>query len=255
MAVLAWGEGIGWKMGERTNPNHVGDNVLADILMRECHHHELHDHKIVSVSKNEILYAGLIEIGFMYFPIDMIVSLTCDLSSGYSAEFRQIGCEGIVGIAALMGGHTTRNTAIAQTSGKAYRVPADIIQQTFDRSSDFRRAIMRYMQALMQEAAQRIVCSRHHAIQQQFCRTLLMASDRLKSEHVNLTHEQLAIAIGCRREAVSVAAGKIQTAGLIDYTYGRITILDRTGLEAGCCECYGVLRQAFSAFLPGQSAR
>ncbi|WP_164843881.1 Crp/Fnr family transcriptional regulator [Croceicoccus ponticola] len=229
-------------------------NALADIFVLECRPGEFDAQKIVHLKSGEVLYSGISVIEYLYFPIDMIVSLTCDLSIGYSAEFTQIGCDGVVGISALMDGHATRNTAIAQTSGRAYRVSAEVIRQSFDRSANFRRVIMRYMQALMQESAQRIACIRHHSILEQLCRTLLMASDRMQSEHVNLTQEQLAVAIGCRREAVSVAANKIQAAGLIDYGYGKITILNRPGLEARACECYAVLSQAFSEFLPRQSS-
>ena len=241
-------------MNQTGKPMATSGNAIADILVQEGRFDIFGDGSKVAINKNDILYAGLPEIDFIYFPIDLIVSLVCDLSSGYSAEFMQIGCDGMVGVSALMDGHGTRNTAIAQTSGNAYRVPVAAIQQAFDASANFRRAILRYMQALMQESAQRIVCSRHHSVQEQFCRALLLASDRLKSDNVSLTHEQLSLLIGCRRGAVSMAASKIQAAGLIDYAYGRITILNRSGLEDCCCECYGVIRQAFAGFLPNSDA-
>lgn len=231
----------------------LSGNYIADILISEGTEAVFRKNSKIKFKKNDIIYQSAYSIGKLYFPIDMIVSFVCDLSSGYSAEFMQIGCDGVVGISAIMGGGATINTAIAQTSGTAYRVDAAIIQQVFDNSPNFRRTILKYMQALMQESAQRIVCYRHHSVLQQLCRTLLMAANRLRSEKVSLTHEQLALAIGCRREAISVAAGKIQAAGLIDYAYGRITIRDRAGLEACCCECYEVIRRAFSDFLPSGS--
>jgi CRP-like cAMP-binding protein len=184
----------------------------------------------------------------MYFPIDTLISLRCDLESGFTAEFGQIGREGFVGFSALMGSVATQNTAVVQTEGDAYRISSAAIQKVFDNSPHFRRVTLQYMQALMQEAAQGVICNRFHSITEQYCRSLLLASDRLGSQAVPLTHEQLAVIIGCRREAVSLAARKLQSAGLISYTYGQIVILDRPGLEARSCECYGAIRQGFSMF-------
>lgn len=186
---------------------------------------------------------------FVLFPIDVLVSLRCDLLSGYTSEFSQIGRDGIVGSATLMGDNPVATTAVALTSGHAYRVEASIVRKAFDGSAIFGRAILSYMKAHMQESAQRIVCKRYHSITEQVCRTLLMASDRLGTTAIRLTHEQLAFAIGCRREAVSIATGKLQNAGVIHYAYGRITILERAALENRSCECYSVIRRGFSDFL------
>lgn len=221
-------------------------NAFIDTLDGASHFHLLENNSKVFISKNEVIYNNCSTIDYVYFPKDMIISLTCSLSSGFTAEFIQIGCDGIVGISALMGDRVTQNSAVAQTSGYAYRVATEIVQQAFDSSPSFRHATLRYMQALMQESAQKVVCSRQHAVIQQLTRTLLMTCDRLRSDRLSLTHEQLALAIGCRREAVSVAAAKIQEAGLIHYAYGQISIVDRAGLEALCCECYEGIRQAFS---------
>lgn len=203
---------------------------------------------IVDLKKNQELIGNDVAVQYMYFPVGALVSLRCCLQSGYAAEFGQIGREGFVGFSALMGAGAATNTAIVQSSGKAYRIGVEAIQRVFDSSPQFRGVTLQYMQALMQEAAQSVICNRSHSVTQQYCRSLLLAADRLDSETVCLTHEQLAIAVGCRREAVSLVAGKLQAAGIIRYVYGRIVILDRAALEARSCECYGAVKQGFSMF-------
>lgn len=182
----------------------------------------------------------------MYFPIDMLISLSFDLKEGHTAEFRQIGREGFAGFSAFMGGPVVGRSAIVQTGGTAYRISAAVMQEIFEKSPQFRKAVLSYMQALMQEAVQGIICNRYHSIVQQYCRSLLLASDRIGSGVVHLTHEQIAATIGCRREAVSLVARKLQTDGAIDYKYGRIAIVNRTVVEARACECYRVIRSSFS---------
>lgn len=203
----------------------------------------------VKLKKNQQLIAADRKTEYLYFPIDALVSLRCDILSGYTAEFSQIGRDGIVGFTALISDDPAPSDAVTLTSGNAYRIDTFLIRKVFDGSATFRRAILSYMKGHMQESAQRIVCNRYHSIVQQICRTLLMASDRLGSATISLTHEQLAFSIGCRREAVSIAAGKLQTSGIIRYAYGRITILDRAALENCSCECYTVIRQGFAEFL------
>jgi CRP-like cAMP-binding protein len=187
----------------------------------------------------------------MYFPIDALISLSFDLKEGYTAEFRQIGREGFAGFSAFMGSPAAGSSAIVQASGAAYRISAAIMQDIFEKSPQFRKATLWYMQALMQEAAQSIICNRYHSIIQQYSRSLLLASDRIGSQVVQLTHEQIAASIGCRREAVSLAARKLQTIDAIDYKYGRIAIVNRTILEARACECYRIICSAFSPLCTG----
>jgi CRP-like cAMP-binding protein len=188
----------------------------------------------------------------MYFPVDMLISLSFDLREGYTAEFRQIGREGFAGFSAFMGNPATGSSAVVQTSGSAYRVSASAMQDIFEMSPQFRKATLWYMQALMQEAAQSIICNRYHSIIQQYSRSLLLAFDRTGSESVHLTHEQIATTIGCRREAVSLVARKLQNIDAIDYKYGRIAIVNRSILEANACECYRVTRSAFSPLCAGR---
>lgn len=195
---------------------------------------------------------ALVTNAHMYFPINVLISLNYYLESGYLAEFRQIGREGFLDFTSLIGRDAGQGVAIVQTDGDAYRIDTDVIQAIFDTSPQFRRITLEYMQALMHEAAQSIVCNRFHSITQQFCRSLLLAADRLGSPTVHLTHEQLAVAIGCRREAVSLVARKLQLAGLIDYAYGKIVILDIDAMKIQACECYAAVATAFSAFFNPQ---
>jgi CRP-like cAMP-binding protein len=184
----------------------------------------------------------------VYFPVDALVSLSFILANGYVAEVRQIGREGFVGLSAVIGPDMSQATAVVQSAGSAYGISADVMRDMFESSPRFRRTTLQYMQALMQEAAQYVVCTRFHSIAQQCCRSLLLAADRLDSRTIHLTHEQLAVAIGCRREAVSLAARQLQSVGMISYRYGKIRIVDRKAMEARACECYPALRRAFSLF-------
>lgn len=184
----------------------------------------------------------------MYFPIDTLISLSFDLENGNTAEFRQIGREGFVGFSALMGTEIAQSVAVVQTDGEAYRVSGGIVQKIFENSSQFRQVTLQYMQGLMQEAAQSVICNRFHSISQQYSRSLLLAADRLGNLTVPLTHEQLAVAVGCRRESVSLAARKLQVAGVIEYSYGKVVIRDSLALKHRACECYDAIKLGFSAF-------
>lgn len=190
----------------------------------------------------------------VYFPVDALISLSFVLNNGYVAEVRQIGREGFVGLSAVVGPDMSLGTAVVQSAGSAYGISADVLRDMFERSPQFRRSTLQYMQALLQEAEQYVICTRFHSIAQQCCRSLLFAADRLGSETIHLTHEQLAVAIGCRREAVSLAARQLQSAGMISYRYGRIRIVDRKAMEARACECYPALRRAFSLFFTPDQA-
>lgn len=225
-------------------------NAILDLLREDYPFPYDISQFIVKIKKNDQIQIGNNTDCIFLFPIDILISLRCDLESGYTAEFSQIGSDGIVGLYGILSEKGNGSNAVALTSGRAYKIDAPLVRKAFEGAASFRRAILAYMEGHMRESAQRIVCSRYHSITQQVCRTLLMASDRLGRSTVSLTHEQLAFAIGCRREAVSVSAGKLQNAGAIRYGYGKITILDRVMLENFSCECYSEIRQAFAKFLP-----
>jgi CRP-like cAMP-binding protein len=186
----------------------------------------------------------------VYFPITSIISLLYVLESGASAEISVVGNEGIVGIALFMGGESMPNRAIVQSAGKAYRMDGQTLRQEFSRSGAFQHLLMRYTLALFSQMAQTAVCNRHHSVDQQLCRWLLLSHDRLFSDELTMTQELIADMLGVRREGVTEAAGKLQEAGLIKYSRGHITILNRAGLEERVCECYEVVRKEFKRLLP-----
>jgi CRP-like cAMP-binding protein len=186
----------------------------------------------------------------VYFPISSIVSLLYVLESGASAEIAVVGSEGIVGIALFMGGESMPNRAIVQSAGKAYRMDGQTLKTEFGRSGAFQHLLMRYTLALFSQMSQTAVCNRHHSVDQQLCRWLLLSHDRLAGDDLTMTQELIADMLGVRREGVTEAAGKLQDAGLIKYSRGHITILDRAGIEGRVCECYEVVRKEFKRLLP-----
>lgn len=186
----------------------------------------------------------------VYFPTTAIVSLLYVLESGASAEIAVVGNEGIVGIALFMGGESMPNRAVVQSSGMAYRLDGKTLIQEFGRSGAFQHLLMRYTLALLSQMAQTAVCNRHHTVDQQLCRWLLLSLDRLASNELCMTQELIADMLGVRREGVTKAAGNLQSAGLIHYSRGHITVLDRAGLEARVCECYQVVKKEFHRLLP-----
>ncbi|CAM3401462.1 Crp/Fnr family transcriptional regulator [Halomonas lysinitropha] len=173
----------------------------------------------------------------VYFPTDSIVSLLCVMEDGDSTEIAVVGAEGIVGISLFMGGETTPSRAIVQSAGTAYRVKGQVIKDEFYRAGPLQGLLLRYTQALLTQMAQTAVCNRHHSLDQQLCRWLLLSLDRLPTNELIMTQELIANMLGVRREGVTESAGKLQKAGLISYHRGRITVLDRLGLEARVCEC------------------
>lgn len=189
----------------------------------------------------EIYAAGQVEES-VFFPIDCIVSLLHVMDDGHSAEIAVVGHEGVMGIAVFMGGGSMPNSAIVQSAGSAYRLPAADFKREFDRDPDVRTLMLRYTQALITQMSQTAACNRHHTIQQQLCRWLLLSLDRLCGNDLTMTHELIANMLGVRREGVSEAAGQLQKLGLIRYHRGHITVLDRAGLESLCCECYQVVK-------------
>jgi CRP-like cAMP-binding protein len=194
--------------------------------------------------------------GYVYFPTDAIVSLMYVLADGASTELAVVGNDGLVGIALFMGGETTPSRAVVQSAGEGYRLKSSILKAEFERGGMLQHLLLRYTQALITQMTQTAVCNRHHSVDQQLCRWLLLSLDRLPSNELRMTHELIADMLGVRREGVTEAAGTLQAAGLIQYSRGKITVLDRLKLEARVCECYGVVRREtdrlfpFGEFLP-----
>ena len=187
--------------------------------------------------------------GFVYFPVDSIISLLYVLESGASTEIAVTGNEGLVGISLFMGGESTPSRAIVQSAGHGYRVRGAVLRQLFESSGDVQHLLLRFTQALITQMTQTAVCNRHHAVDQQLCRWLLLMLDRLSSSEVLMTQELIANMLGVRREGVTEAAGKLQAEGLIEYRRGRISVLDRPQLEARVCECYGVVKKEYDRLL------
>ena len=206
--------------------------------------------ELIPMELGDVLYEPGIQMRYVYFPITSIVSLLYVLEDGASAEIAIVGNEGILGIALFMGGGTTPSRAVVQSAGQAFRLKAQFLKDEFGRSGPFMQLLLRYTQALITQMAQTAVCNRHHSVDQQLCRWLLLSLDRLSSNELSMTQELIANMLGVRREGVTEAAGKLQDAGLIRYRRGRITVLDRAGLEARSCECYQVVRTEFDRLLP-----
>jgi len=188
--------------------------------------------------------------GYVYFPTNSIVSLLYVMEDGSSAEIAVVGNEGVVGIALFMGGETTPSRAVVQSAGYGYRLRASVLKAEFGQGGNLQHLLLRYTQALITQMAQTAVCNRHHAIERQLCRWLLLSLDRLPSNELTMTQELIANMLGVRREGVTEAAGKLQAAGLIHYSRGKITVLDRAKLEAQVCECYAVVKREYDRLLP-----
>jgi CRP-like cAMP-binding protein len=192
---------------------------------------------------------------YVYFPTTAIVSLLYVTENGASAEVAVVGNEGIVGVSLFLGGETTTSRAVVQSAGHAYRLKGPLLKDAFFRAGPMLRVLLRYAQALLTQMAQTAVCNRHHTVDQQLCRWLLLSLDRLSSNELAMTQELIANMLGVRREGVTEAAGKLQAAGLIRYHRGHITVLNRRGLEARVCECYQVVKKEFDRLLPDSVGR
>jgi CRP-like cAMP-binding protein len=188
----------------------------------------------------------------VYFPTTSIVSMLYVMEDGASAEIAVAGNEGLVGLALFMGGETTPSRAIVQSAGHGYRLPGRLVKEEFTRGGAMQQVLLRYTQALLTQMAQTAVCNRHHSIDQQLCRWLLLSLDRLSSNTLRMTQELIANMLGVRREGVTEAAGNLQSAGLINYQRGHITVLDRPALEARACECYRVVKHEYDRLLPAR---
>ena len=205
--------------------------------------------ELVPMSLGESLYESGTRLNHVYFPTTSIVSLLYVLEDGASAEIAVVGNEGILGISLFMGGETTPSRAVVQSAGHGYRLKAELLKREFNRAGPVLHLLLRYTQALITQMAQTAVCNRHHSLDQQLCRWLLLSLDRLESNELVMTQELIANMLGVRREGVTHAAGRLQEEGLISYVRGRITILDRRGLEASVCECYRVVKDEYDRLL------
>jgi CRP-like cAMP-binding protein len=199
--------------------------------------------KLVPMELGKVLYESGDTLRNVFFPMNCIVSLLYVLQDGSSAEISVVGNEGLIGIALFMGGETTPSRAIVQSAGHAYRLPGQILKDEFHRDDDTQLLLLRYTQALITQMAQTAVCNRHHTVDQQLCRWLLLSLDRLNSNELTMTQELIANMLGVRREGVTEAAGKLQKLGVIHYNRGKIIVVDRPKLEVLCCECYEVVKK------------
>ena len=226
-----------------------GNNLLAalppDVQERIFDHLEL-----VSMPLGKILYESGDTMRHVYFPTDSIVSLLYVMESGASAEISVVGCEGVVGVSLFMGGESTSSRAIVQSAGSAYRLTGQRIKDEFNRHGDMMLLLLRYTQSLLTQMSQTAVCNRHHSIDQQLARWLLLSLDRLADNKLTVTQELIANMLGVRREGVTEAAGKLQKLGVITYVRGHITVLDRPKLETLSCECYEVVKRETDRLLP-----
>jgi len=232
-------------------PNsHPRQNHLLEALPT-AEYERLSPHlELVQMRLGEVLYESGGRLQHVYFPTTAIVSLLYVMEDGASAEIAVVGNEGILGISLFMGGETTPSRAVVQSAGYGYRLKAQLIKEEFNRAGPVLRLLLRYTQALITQMAQTAVCNRHHSVEQQLCRWLLLSLDRLPTDELTMTQELIANMLGVRREGVTEAAGKLHRAGLIAYSRGHITVLDRPGLEARVCECYQVVKTEFDRLLP-----
>jgi CRP-like cAMP-binding protein len=208
----------------------------------------------IEMPLGQVLYESGSTLKHVYFPTTAIVSLLYAMENGASAEIAVVGNEGIVGISLFMGGESTSSRAVVQSAGEGVRLKAQVMKDEFYRAGPVLHLLLRYTQALITQMAQTAVCNRHHSLDQQLCRWLLLSLDRLRGNDLVMTQELIANMLGVRREGVTEAALKLQTAGLIRYARGHISVLDRKGLEQRTCECYGVVKKEYDRLLPDKVA-
>jgi len=225
-------------------------NQILDALSPAARERLLLHLQVEALPLGMVLYESGDTLRHIYFPTDSIVSLLYVLEDGASAEIAVVGNDGAIGVALFMGGETTTNRAIVQSAGSAYRLTGSRLKQEFERHGEMLHILLRYTQALITQMAQTAVCNRHHSVDQQLCRWLLLSLDRLSSNQLVMTQELIANMLGVRREGVTEAAGKLQKLGVIDYRRGRITVLDRPKLEQLSCECYAVVKKETDRLVP-----
>jgi CRP-like cAMP-binding protein len=229
---------------------HPQQNHILNVLPQP-ERERLYPHlTLVELPLGHVLYESGDMLRHIYFPTDAIISLLYVLRDGASAEIAVVGNEGAVGVALFMGGETTTNRAIVQSGGSAYQLTGARLKEEFERHGEVLHLLLRYTQALITQMSQTAVCNRHHSVDQQLCRWLLLSLDRLPSPKLTMTQELIANMLGVRREGVTEAAGKLQKLGVITYRRGQITVLDRPRLEQLSCECYAVVKQETDRLLP-----
>jgi len=217
-------------------------NHLLEALPKESYDRLVDHLELESMPLGKVLYESGGTMRNVYFPVDCIVSLLYVMENGSSAEISVVGNEGVVGVSLFMGGESTTSRAIIQSGGFAYRLRSQLLKEEFNRHGEFLFLLLRYSQALITQMSQTAVCNRHHSIDQQLCRWLLLSLDRLNSNVLVMTQELIANMLGVRREGVTEAAGRLQKLGLIEYSRGRITVLNRPEIEKLSCECYEVVK-------------
>lgn len=253
-------ESSGYRSGNRSygkkleikmfNAPEIVKNHLLAALSESARQRIFPKLKRVELSLGEVIYESGQTIEYVYFPVDCIISLLYVTVDGSSAGLSVVGKEGLAGVAVLMGGQSTPNRMVVQSVGCAYRMSAAHLTEEFNNHSEVRTLTLRFAQALITQMSQTAVCNRHHGIDQQLCRMLLLSLDRLETNQLNMTQELIANKLGVRREGVTEAAGKLQKLGVIRYLRGKITVLDRPLLERLCCECYEVVKRETDRLSP-----
>ncbi len=239
---------IGTDDASRRQPDPIQNHLLA--ALPEADYSRLVTHfELIPMPLGEMLYEPGGQLTHVYFPTSAIISLHYVCEDGASSEIAGVGNEGMLGISLFMGGDTTPSSAVIQTAGHGYRMPARHLMDEFNRGGTMLRLLLRYSQALITQMTQTGACNRHHSVTQQLCRWLLLTLDRLPSNNLVMTQELIASMLGVRRESVTEAAGMLKEFGVISYRRGHITVLDRSGLEAHVCECYGVVKTEFDRLL------
>ena len=233
-----------------SSPHTPQQNHLLAALPADDYTRLAPDLELIPMPLGWALYESGDQLGYLYFPTTSIVSLLYVMESGASAEIAITGNEGLVGISLFMGGESTPSRAVVQSAGNGYRLRSNILKREFALGGNLQHLALRYTQALITQMAQTAVCNRHHAVDQQLCRWLLLSLDRLHGDELLMTQELIANMLGVRREGVTEAAGKLQDEGLIRYSRGHIKVLDRAKLEKRVCECYAVVKKEFDRLLP-----
>ena len=229
----------------------LNDNHLLAALPQNILNRLLPELKLIDMPLGKVIYEPGVQLQHIYFPVTgCIVSMLYVMQNGSAAEIAVVGNEGMVGIALFMGGDTTPSRALVQSGGQAYQLSGAALMREFENHTELQHLLLRFTQALITQMSQTAVCNRHHTVEQQLCRWLLLSLDRLADNRLTMTQELIANMLGVRREGVTEAAGRLQTRGLIQYSRGRITILDRAGLEAQVCECYAVVKKEYDRLLP-----
>src|SRR5947208_194531 len=229
------------------------ENYLLSALPDEEYKHLIPRLEPVTFALGQVVYDSGGHLDYIYFPTTSVVSLLYTMEDGTTAEMGLTGNDGVVGVALFLGGETTPNRAVVQIAGAAFRMKARVLREEFARGGAFQRLLLRYTQALITQISQTAVCNRLHSVEKRLCRWLLLSHDRVRSDELSMTQEFISDMLGGRRESVTVAAGRLQDAGLIHYARGHIKILHRKGLEAMACECYQIVRDEFDRLLGSAS--